>query len=34
MAAVIGIMVFLVIAVFSLIVYNNTGSVKHEEDFG
>ena len=34
MAAVIGIMVFLVIAVFSLIVYNNTGSMKHEEDFG
>lgn len=33
MAAVIGIMVFLVIAVFSLIVYNNTGSVKNEEDF-
>lgn len=33
MAAVIGIMVFIVIAVFSLIVYNNTGSVKNEEDF-
>lgn len=33
MAAVIGIMVFLVIAAFSLIVYNNTGSVKNEEDF-
>lgn len=33
MAAVIGIMVFVVIAVFSLIVYNNTGSVKNEEDF-
>lgn len=33
MASVIGIMVFVVIAVFSLIVYNNTGSVKNEEDF-
>ena len=33
MAAVIGIMVFVVIAVFSLIVYNNTGSVKNEEAF-
>ncbi|MBR2906885.1 MAG: sugar ABC transporter permease [Clostridia bacterium] len=33
MAAVIGITVFVVIAVFSLIVYNNAGSVKNEEDF-
>ena len=33
MAAVIGIMVFVVIAVFSLLVYNNTGAMKHEEDF-
>lgn len=33
MAAVIGIMVFVVIATFSLLVYNNTRSVKNEEDF-
>ncbi len=33
MAAVIGIMVFIVISVFSLIVYNRSGSVKNEEDF-
>ena len=33
MAAVIGIAVFLVIATFSLIVYNNAGAVRNEEDF-
>ena len=33
MAAVIGIMVFIVIAVFSLLVYNNSGAIKNEEDF-
>ncbi|HNX13645.1 MAG TPA: sugar ABC transporter permease [Oscillospiraceae bacterium] len=33
MASVIGIMVFVVVAVFSLIVYNRSRSVKDEEDF-
>ena len=33
MASVIGISVFVVIAIFSLTVYNATGSVKNEEDF-
>ena len=33
MASVIGISVFVVIAIFSLVVYNATGSVKNEEDF-
>ena len=33
MAAVIGIMVFLVTMIISVIVYNNMGSIKDEEGF-
>ena len=32
-AAVLGIMVFVIVAFFSLIFYNNSKSVKNEEDF-